>query len=134
MVNKRETERKRTQQDYTLAFKLQVVAQVERGELSYKQAQRRYGIQGRSTVLVWLRKHGNLDWSNPRLYMSEPSPEQRIKELEQELLQTQKLLREAELKAKLLDTIIDVAEGQMGIQIRKKSSPKQSTPLPGLNK
>ena len=49
---------KRTQRDYTLAFKLSVVEQVEKGELSYKQAQQRYGIQGRSTVLVWLRKHG----------------------------------------------------------------------------
>ena len=43
---------KRTQRDYTLAFKLSVVEQVEKGELSYKQAQQRYGIQGRSTVLA----------------------------------------------------------------------------------
>jgi transposase-like protein len=129
MIKERESVRKRTQRDYTLAFKLQVVAQIERRELSYKQAQRQYGIQGRSTVLVWLRKHGNLDWNNPRIYMSEPSPDQRIKELEQQLLQTQKQLAEAALKAKLLDTIIDVAEGQLGIEIRKKSSPKQSRPL-----
>lgn len=46
---------KRTQRDYTLAFKLGVVDQIEKGELTYKGAQRRYGIQGRSTVLVWLR-------------------------------------------------------------------------------
>lgn len=46
---------KRTQRDYTLAFKLSVVDQVEKGDLTYKQAQERYGIQGRSTVLVWLR-------------------------------------------------------------------------------
>ncbi len=31
--------------------------------MTYKQAQERYGIQGRSTVLVWLRKHGQLNWS-----------------------------------------------------------------------
>ena len=49
---------KRTQRDYTLAFKLTVVEQVEKGELTHKQAQPRYGIQGGSTVLVWLRKHG----------------------------------------------------------------------------
>ena len=55
---------KRTQRDYTLAFKLAVVEQVEKGELTYKQAQQRYGIQGRSTVLVWLRKHGRQGWSN----------------------------------------------------------------------
>lgn len=52
---------KRTQRDYTLAFKLAVVDEVEKGELSYKQAQQRYGIQGRSTVLVWLRKHCRQD-------------------------------------------------------------------------
>ena len=39
--------------DYSLPFKLAVVGEVGRGELSYKQAQRRYGIQGRSTVLSW---------------------------------------------------------------------------------
>lgn len=37
--------KRRSQRDYTLAFKLSVVDQVEKGELSYKEAQRRYGIQ-----------------------------------------------------------------------------------------
>ncbi len=46
---------KRSQRDYNLGFKLAVVEQVEKGELTYKQAQKLYGIQGRSTVLVWLR-------------------------------------------------------------------------------
>ena len=48
---------------YSLTFKLALVEQIEKGELTYKQAQVRYGIQGRSTVLVWLRKHGRQDWS-----------------------------------------------------------------------
>lgn len=43
---------RRSQRDYSLTFKLAVVDQVEKGELSYKEAQDRYGIQGRSTVLV----------------------------------------------------------------------------------
>jgi transposase-like protein len=55
---------KRTQRDYTLAFKLSVVDQIEKGELTYKEAQQRYGIQGRSTVLVWLRKHGQQRWGS----------------------------------------------------------------------
>lgn len=63
--------------------------------MTYKQAQVRYGIQGRSTVLVWLRKHGRQDWSQRASIraerscaMSDPktlTPEQRIKELEQQL-------------------------------------------------
>ena len=74
--------KKRTQRDYNLGFKLAVVSQVEKGELTYKQAQKKYGIQGRSTVLVWLRKHGNLDWSKLNLLMkskSKETPAQKIK-------------------------------------------------------
>src|SRR5574343_266567 len=84
---------KRSQRDYTLSFKLAVVEQVEKGDLTYKEAQERYGIQGRSTVLVWLRKHGRQNWGPMAHYarMSEPTrtcssqvltPEQRIKEVE----------------------------------------------------
>ena len=62
---------RRSQRDYSLAFKLQVVGQVEKGELTYKKAQKHYGIQGRSTVLVWLRKHGTLDWTLPKQYTLE---------------------------------------------------------------
>ena len=60
-----ETRVKRTQRDYTMGFKLQVVAAVEKGDMTYKQAQTTYGIQGKSTVLTWLRKHGKMDWNQP---------------------------------------------------------------------
>lgn len=116
------TER-RSQRDYTLAFKLSVVDQVEKGDLTYKQAQTRYGIQGRSTVLVWLRKHGTQDWHNMglrknlNLAMSqEPlplTPEQRIKELE-------KQLKIANEKAQLFEAIVNVIRDDFGIAIPKK--------------
>lgn len=32
------TKRKRTQRDYTMGFKLQVVAAIEKGDMTYKQA------------------------------------------------------------------------------------------------
>ena len=82
---------RRSQRDYPLGFKLSVVAQVEQGDMTYKQAQDQYGIQGRSTVLVWLRKHGKLDWDKPieRMHMarSGETPAQKIKRLERELAQ-----------------------------------------------
>ena len=65
---------KRTQRDYTLTFKLSVVDQVEKGELTYKQAQERYGIQGRSTVLVWMRKHGRQSWGLASSRLPMPIP------------------------------------------------------------
>jgi len=120
---------KRTQKDYSLAFKLAVVDQVEKGELSYKQAQERYGIQGRSTVLVLLRKFGQLDWSHgaspfhPRGdVMSEPSsltPEQRIKELEQQLADTKQ-------RADFFEAVVDVLKRDYGVSLVKKPRGKSS--------
>lgn len=116
--------KKRTQCDYPMGFKLAVVAQVEKGEMTYKQAQATYGIQGKSTVLVWLRKHGRLDWSNPGLFfMNEPkskeTPAQKIKRLEKELA-------DERLKNELLNKMIDIADQQYGAGLRKKSSARQS--------
>jgi len=65
MDSSKATRIKRTLRDYTLGFKLQVVASVEQGDMTYKQAQGVYGIHGRSTVLTWLRKHGKMNWSQP---------------------------------------------------------------------
>ena len=55
---------KRTQKDYSYAFKLAVVQEVVSGELGIKAAARKYGIQSHSTVTSWLRKYGNSDWLN----------------------------------------------------------------------
>ena len=76
---------KRTQRDYNLGFKLALVSEVEKGNYTYKQVQKIYGIQGRSTVLVWLRKYGTLEWNNPKLQQmskSKEPPAQKIKRLE----------------------------------------------------
>jgi len=122
-----ESSKRRSQRDYTLAFKLSVVDQVEKGEITYKQAQLRYGIQGRSTVLVWLRKHGTQDWhtiglrKNLSASMSKDplpqTPEQRIKELETQL-------KEANEKAQLFEAIVAVIRDDFGIAIPKKLSGK----------
>jgi transposase len=117
---------RRSQRDYSLAFKLQVVQQVEKGELTYKKAQRHYGIQGRSTVLVWLRKHGTLDWTLPKQYTvdndSELTPEQRIKQLET-------ALKDEQDKNLIYKTMFDILQKEHGVALPKKSLPKQSKGL-----
>lgn len=101
-----------------MAFKLQVVAEIERGDLNKNQAKFRYGIQGRSTVLKWLKKYGTLDWIHQSSSAMSTSPiktpEQRIKELEA-------LLDMEKKKNLLLNTMVDIAEKEMGLEIRKKS-------------
>jgi transposase len=102
---------------------LQVVQQVEKGGLTYKKAQKHYGIQGRSTVLVWLRKHGTLDWTLPKQYTLDNdrqlSPEQRIKQLES-------ALKDEQDKNLIYKTMLDILQKEYGIALPKKSLPKQS--------
>jgi transposase-like protein len=133
---KEETEReyvRRSSKDYSMSFKLKVIEEIEHGLLGIKEAQYLYGIQGNATITTWLRKHGNFDWEN-KTYQSMPkSPEQKFLELEQKvkLLEKQKAELEKKLdftdkKAIFFDMMIDIAEQEFKIPIRKKYLPKQS--------
>ena len=124
---------KRSQKDYSLSFKLQVITEIERGELSTTGAVRKYGIQSRSTVVNWLRKYGNFDWENQTPSNMPKTPAQKLLELEQKvrLLEKQKAhlehqVERADKKALIFDLIIDMAEKEYNIPIRKNSSPEQS--------
>ncbi|WP_394772127.1 transposase [Mucilaginibacter sp.] len=104
---------KRTQKDYTLAFKLQVVEEVESGELSQHAVCRKYGIQARSTILSWLRKHGRLNWYQNTAMAKKPTPNRKIAELE-------KKIKRLEAEKYILNTVIDVADETLNTDIRKK--------------
>jgi transposase-like protein len=107
---------KRTQRDYSLAFKLQVVNDVEKGLFTWKQSQVKYGIQGRSTVLVWLRKHGTLDWTSKMPMKKKSPPKTYISELE-------KKIKRLEAEKEILNRAIDIADEMLDTEIRKKYLP-----------
>ena len=124
---------KRSQKDYSMSFKLEVVREIESEKLSVTAAKRKYGIQGRSTVLNWLRKYGTFDWENQTPSNMPKSAEQKLMELEQKvrLLEKQKAMLEkqvehADKKSVIFDMMIDLAEKEYNILIRKNSSPEQS--------
>ncbi len=114
---------KRTQRDYSMAFKLSVVEQVEKGEFSYKEAQRHYGIQGRTTVLMWLRKHGRQDWSKgisscARGANREESHRTLLYMLEQRINELEIQLQKANHKAHFLEAALDVLNEEKGGKCR----------------
>jgi len=110
---------KRTQKDYSLSFKLQVIDEVEKGYLTYKQAQKKYGIQGRSTVLVWLRKHGTLDWESKKPMKKKAPPKTYISQLEAKI-------KRLEEEKEILNVAIDIADKTLDTNIRKKYLPLSS--------
>lgn len=125
---------KRTQKDYSISFKLQVVGEIESGQLERSEACHKYGIQARSTITQWLRKYGTFDWENLSQETVAKTPEQKILELEAKvkLLEKQKaraehLAERADKKAIIFDMLVDLAEKEYKIDIRKNYSPDSST-------
>ena len=124
---------KRTQRDYTMPFKMAVVEEVERTGIGVCAVARKYGIQSESTVTAWLRKFGNFDVANKTNKPMEKSKEQRLLELEArvKLLERQNSRLQHELEIKdhnvaFFDMMIDMAEEEFKIDIRKNSSAGQS--------
>lgn len=125
--DKKEKYLKRTQRDYSYAFKLQVVAEIERGELSRVEALKKYGIQSGSTIRTWIRKFGNLDSSYEQKQKKMKSPEQKLLELEQKIKllerknkSLERQIEQTDKKAIFFDMMIDIAEEEFKIPIRKK--------------
>ena len=124
---------KRTQRDYSMPFKMAVVEEVERTGIGVCAVSRKYGIQSESTVTAWLRKFGNFDVANKTNKPMEKSKEQRLLELEArvKLLERQNSRLQHELEMKdhkvaFFDMMIDMAEEEFKIDIRKNSSAGQS--------
>lgn len=125
---------KRTQRDYPMPFKLAVVQEVERTGIGVSAVARKYGIQSETTVTTWLRKYGNFDVSNKTSKPMEKSKEQKLMELEERVKmlerQNNRLQHELEMKdhkVAFFDMMIDMAEKEFNIDIRKNSSAGQST-------
>ena len=113
---------------FTEAFKLHVVGEVESGRKSQTEVKRRYGILGHSTILKWIRKYGKLPTHGSRRKGSKRMEEKEIEllRLENEIKELKRELENARFKNVVLETLVDVAERELGIPIRKKYGAKRS--------
>ena len=123
---------KRTQRDYSMSFKLSVVREVETTDIGLCAVTRKYGIQSESTVKRWMEKYGTFDWTNIKGGNMPKSKDQMLLELQEKVKQLEKKnarlehdLEMKEHKAAFFDLMIDIAEKEYGIAIRKNSLPGQ---------
>ena len=108
---------------YNESIKREVVFRVRAGDITQEDARKEYGIKGHSTILKWIRKFEGVELQS-HSYMDYRKTEKqelikRIKELERQL-EDEKILSLGYSK------MIDIAEEQLNISIRKKPDTKQS--------
>lgn len=119
---------------FSESFKQSVVDQVNSGLISKEEARRRYGIKSKSGVLRWQRnfeKYGRCSLnlpvdtlllkpkktSVPPVSSSETALLVRIKQLERQL-------EDEQIRSEAYSRMIDIAERDLNIPIRKKSNTK----------
>jgi len=109
------------QPTYSDSFKLGVVMRVANGQISKEQARIKYNIGGNSSILEWMRKFGYCSNSNSQTPMAEPYDNTEPDQLKKKVHQLEKQLQNERIRSEFYQTMIDVAERELGISIRKKS-------------
>lgn len=111
---------------YSDSFKLGVVRRVANGELTKEQARLEYGIGGNSSILEWMKKFGYCSDPNIHLPMAESHDKMDPEQLKKKVRQLEKQLKNERIRSEFYQTMIDVAERELGISIRKKSDTNPS--------
>ncbi len=111
---------------YELSFRRKICEELLSGQITTGDLARKYQIPGAGTIMRWLKwyqeEQKDLLSSLP-MESSQEKPDNSIEKSAQDL---QKELEQAKAKIATLETMIDVAEEQFKIEIRKKSGTKPS--------
>lgn len=115
---------------YSEDFKWKVVQQVLSGTLTKEEARRVYCIGGKCTILYWMRAFsGVTDYRNGGGVsedLLEMAKTTKLKEAHKQIAQLQAELKRERMRADLWQKVVEVAEEELHIDIRKKFGAKQS--------
>jgi transposase-like protein len=114
-----------TRKHYTDKFKQDVIQKVLDGKMSREEVQRKYSIKGHSSVTRWMNKNDVSILSSMKTIPSNIEPVKSLQELQAENRRLRQELDFELLRVRALNVMIDIAEDQFKIPIRKKPGAKQ---------
>ncbi len=110
--------------EYPEDFKVRVVKEVESGLHSKDGARRKYGIGGKSTVLLWLRKYGREDY--PYMAVKKKRKIEPMDEKDKRIAELEAKVAQKEVAIGALEALIEVANEMYGTDLKKKVGIKRS--------
>lgn len=118
--------KRKNTQPYDIGLKLQIIQEYQSGGITFKMLSKKYNIN-KSLISYWVRKsEGRLSALKSITFKKVELNQEEKKDQNQEIEALRKALEEALLKNKALETMIDIAEQELKINIRKKSGTKRS--------
>jgi len=110
---------------YSTAFKQKVVDEIEEGKLTISEARKLYDIRGGPTIQLWIKKFGKLHLLNKVVRIEMKDEVSKIKQLEKQKRELESALAQAHLKILAYESLIEVAEKDLGIDLKKNIERKQ---------
>ena len=114
-------------QKFSETFKRKVVMEVMQGKLSKESARRVYGIKGKSAVLYWIRQYSDWPETIPELSLESMNKEEQeqFNVLKRKIALLEEQLQNELHRTNVYKTMIEIAETQLNIPIRKKYGANQ---------
>ncbi|MBL7779556.1 MAG: hypothetical protein JNK66_14855 [Chitinophagales bacterium] len=114
------------QKSFSKSEKRWIAREIHSGRMTMGQAKEYYATRSKnpeSLIRNWLREYKpEIDFTLPVMTEKE---KQKLEAAHKRLKELEKQLEDAQMKNIALETMIDIAEEQLKISIRKKSGPKQ---------
>ena len=110
---------------HTLAFKLNVAKDYVNGDRSMQQVAEHYGVKT-DNVFTWVHRfYDELSGEKETTKEMTEAEQKELQALKKQNEELKKKLEYADMKATALEIMIDIAEKQLGIDIKKKPGTKQ---------
>lgn len=111
---------KQSHNRYSVAFKMQVVEEVENGLISAEGARRLYNIAGKETVALWVEKYGINNRINKAVYVMTKDEELELIRLRKENKRLQQALDDSHIRVLAWESLVEVAEEDLHLNLKKK--------------
>ena len=119
-------EKKINYNDYEVSFRRWLVIQIDSGNMTCREARERFSLPAweyKKIIRRWQERYSD----EIHLSLQAMSAKERtdVKALEKRIRELEEQLKRAQMKNVALNTMIDIAENDYKLEIRKKSGPKQ---------
>lgn len=123
----------RKKRNFSEDFKKELVNCFEKGEFSVPQLEKLYGISNAS-IYKWIYKYSELNERGAIVVEMKESSTKKLKELSNKVEELERIVGQKQIKIDFLEKMIEIAEHELEIDIKKKQSTSRSHGLEKTDK
>jgi transposase-like protein len=121
------TKRKlRTRRKFSEQIKRQVVEEFRAGKYSAKELANLYHCSSQ-TIYRWIRKYSPADQPKINVIEMAESTDQKVKKLKQKIADLERTVGQKQIKIDFLDKMIEIAEDEYNVDLKKNATGNPST-------